>query len=81
MKKIKLFDPIIGKPEENAVKKVLQSHYWSSGSGGGKVFEFENKFNIKYKLNERTSIYNIGEFYSLQGQKFYKAKIGLEYKL
>tara|TARA_Y100000114_G_scaffold93075_1_gene86486 strand:- start:846 stop:1382 length:537 start_codon:yes stop_codon:yes gene_type:complete len=51
------------------------------GSLDGNLFEFENKFNIKYKLNERTSIYNIGEFYSLQGQKFYKAKIGLEYKL
>ena len=51
------------------------------GSLDGNLFEFENKFNIKYKLNESTSIYNIGEFYSLQGQKFYKAKIGLEYKL
>ena len=51
------------------------------GSLDCNLFEFENKFNIKYKLNERTSIYNIGEFYSLQGQKFYKAKIGLEYKL
>jgi len=44
MKKIKLFDPKIGKTEEIALKKVLQSHYWSSGSGGGKVYEFENKF-------------------------------------
>jgi hypothetical protein len=51
------------------------------GSLDGNLFEFENKFNFKYKLNSRTSIYNIGEFYSLQGQKFYKAKIGLEYKL
>jgi len=51
------------------------------GSLDGNLFEFENKFNFKYKLNERTSLYNIGEFYSLQGQKFYKAKIGLEYKL
>ena len=44
------------------------------GSLDGNLFEFENKFNIKYKLNERTSIYNIGEFYSLQGQKFYRGK-------
>ena len=51
------------------------------GSLDGNLFEFENKFNFKYKLNARTSLYNIGEFYSLQGQKFYKAKIGLEYKL
>ena len=51
------------------------------GSLDGNLFEFENKFNFKYKLNARTSIYYIGEFYSLQGQKFYKAKIGLEYKL
>jgi len=72
MKKIKLFDPIIGKTEETAIKKVLQSHYWSSGSGGGKVYEFENKFkkyinsNAAVALNSGTaalhlalSLYNI----------------------
>ena len=42
MKKIKLFDPIVGKPEEDAIRKVLRSHYWSVGSGGGAVYEFEN---------------------------------------
>jgi len=51
------------------------------GSLDENLFEFENKFNFKYKLSERTSLYNIGEFYSLKGKKFYKAKIGLEYKL
>ena len=51
------------------------------GSLDENLFEFENKFNFKYKLTERTSLYNIGEFYSLQGQKFYKAKVGLEFKL
>jgi hypothetical protein len=47
----------------------------------GNMFEFEDKFNIKYKFSEKVSLYNMGEIYSLQGQKFYKAKIGLEFKL
>ena len=47
----------------------------------GNMFEFEDKFNIKYKFSEKVSIYNMGEIYSLKGQKFYKAKIGLEFKL
>jgi hypothetical protein len=36
----------------------------------GNMFEFENKFNIDYKISEKVSIYNIGEIYSLKGQKF-----------
>ncbi len=43
-KKIKLFDPAVGKEEEIAIKKTLQSHFWASGAGTGKVLEFEKKF-------------------------------------
>ena len=45
MKKIKLFDPNVGTEEENAIRKVLHSHFWTSGEGTGKVLEFEKKFN------------------------------------
>ena len=45
MKKIKLFDPVIGKNEENVIKKILRSHNWASGAGGGSVYEFERKFS------------------------------------
>ena len=46
MKKIiKLFDPVIGKEEEIAVKKTLKSHFWASGLGIGNVEKFEKKFN------------------------------------
>ena len=45
MKKIKLFDPIVGKNEEKAVKKILHNHNWASGAGGGNVYEFEKKFS------------------------------------
>jgi perosamine synthetase len=44
-KQIKLFDPIIGKEEEETIKKVLKSNFWASGAGTGKVLEFEDKFN------------------------------------
>ena len=45
MKKIiKLFDPIFGKEEETALIKTLRSHFWASGSGTGRVKEFEEKF-------------------------------------
>jgi len=42
--KIKLFDPHIGKEEEIAIKKVLKSKFWASGSGGRNVSEFETEF-------------------------------------
>ena len=43
--KIKLFDPVIGKNEENAIIKILHSHNWASGAGGGSVYQFEKKFS------------------------------------
>jgi len=42
--KIKLFDPIFGKNEEEAILKVLKSRFWASGSGSGNVKIFENNF-------------------------------------
>lgn len=44
-KKIKLFDPVVGKQEELIIQKVLKNHFWASGAGIGKVLEFEDKFN------------------------------------
>ena len=43
-KKIKLFDPAIGKEEEKSIIRTLKSRSWASGSGEGHVQEFENKF-------------------------------------
>ena len=54
MKKIKLFDPLIGKNEEKAVLKVLKSKFWASGSGVNKVQEFENK--LKKYLNSNSCV-------------------------
>jgi dTDP-4-amino-4,6-dideoxygalactose transaminase len=42
--KIKLFDPVFGKKEEQAILKVLQSRFWASGSGSGNVKIFETNF-------------------------------------
>lgn len=47
----------------------------------GEILEQETVFDIKYKLTENISIYSHGQFNKLQGQQFYKAKIGLEFKL
>ena len=45
MKKIKLFDPVIGISEEREVIKILRSGFWASGSGRGKVQKLEKKFS------------------------------------
>ncbi len=44
MKKIKLFDPHIGQNEEKAITNTLYSKFWASGTGTGKVLEFEERF-------------------------------------
>lgn len=58
-KRIKLFDPHKGKKEESSIRKVLKSGFWSSGSGIGKVLEFEKKFQ-KYLGNKSCVAVNSG---------------------
>jgi dTDP-4-amino-4,6-dideoxygalactose transaminase len=41
---VKLFDPVIDSKEELSLKKILQSHFWSSGLGHGNVSKFEKEF-------------------------------------
>ena len=57
--KIKLFDPQIGKEEENAVNKVLKSKYWASGAGSKNVVDFENEFK-KYVGSKECIAVNSG---------------------
>jgi len=54
VKKIKLFDPSIDYKENNAISKVLDSHFWASGSGQGNVLKFEELF--QKKINSKACI-------------------------
>jgi len=51
---IKLFEPDVGIEEIKSVENVLLSKLWASGTGTGKVLEFENKFR-KY-INSKNCI-------------------------
>jgi dTDP-4-amino-4,6-dideoxygalactose transaminase len=53
-RKIKLFDPSIGEEESKSLEHVLKSKMWASGTGQGKVLEFENKF--REYVNSKTCI-------------------------
>ena len=53
-RKIKLFDPSIGEEESKSLEHVLKSKLWASGTGQGKVLEFENKF--REYVNSKTCI-------------------------
>ena len=56
---IKLFDPVIGKEEEKAIVKVLQSNFWASGAGTGNVMKFEDEFK-KYTGSKKCVAVNNG---------------------
>jgi dTDP-4-amino-4,6-dideoxygalactose transaminase len=65
MAKIKLFDPYTDEAEKLAITRVLDSHFWASGSGTGEVQKFERKFS-KYigskdgvALNSGTAALNL----------------------
>ena len=59
MEKIKLFDPVTDKSEKNAIKRILDSHFWASGAGGGDVQKFEEKFG-KYTNSKSCVAVNSG---------------------
>lgn len=59
MKKIKLFDPVVGMEEERAVKNTLQSHFWAAGAGTGNVARFEIMFK-KYVGSDECIALNSG---------------------
>ena len=58
-REIKLFEPSTGKDEEDAIKRVLKSKFWASGTGVGKVLEFEKKFR-KYVNSKNCIAVNSG---------------------
>ena len=59
MKRIKLFDPSTNEYEKNAIKRILDSHFWASGGGGGEVQKFEEKFS-KYTNSKSCVAVNSG---------------------
>jgi len=59
VKKIKLFDPSVDHNEENAITKVLHSHFWASGNGEGNVLKFEELFK-KYTNSKACIAVNSG---------------------
>ena len=63
------------------VEATFDGYFPPSQEDGRDTFEFEDKFKISWKVTERLRLYNLGEISKLQGQEFYKAKIGFEYSL
>ena len=63
------------------VEATFDGYFPPSEEDGRDTFEFEDKFKVSWKITERLRLYNLGEISKLQGQEFYKAKIGFEYSL
>ena len=53
VRKIKLFDPVVGIQEKKAILQILNSGFWASGAGSGTVLRFENEFKKYLKLNSK----------------------------
>ena len=44
-------------------------------------YEYENKFKVSWKINDRVRLYKLGQVSKLKGNNFYKAKFGVELSL
>ena len=63
------------------VEVTFDGYFPPSQEDGRDTFDFEDKFKVSWKITEKLRLYNLGEISKLQGQEFYKAKIGFEYSL
>jgi len=59
----------------------FDGYFPPSQEDGRDTFEYEDKFKVSYKLTEKIRLYNVGEISKLQGNEFYKAKVGVEISL
>ena len=57
----------------------FDGYFPPSDEDGRDTFEYEDKFKISYQITKKFRVYNLGEISKLQGNEFYKAKIGFEY--
>ena len=57
----------------------FDGYFPPSEEDGRDTFEYEDKFKVSYQITKKFRIYNLGEISKLQGNEFYKAKIGFEY--
>ena len=48
-------------------------------NGDNTTFEYEDKFKVSWKVNDKIRIYNLGEVSQIKGESNYQAKIGMEY--
>ncbi len=63
------------------VEVSFDGYFPPDESGENSTFEFENKFKVSWKLTDKIRLYNIGEVARLQGNDYYKAKVGIEVSL
>ena len=61
------------------VEAVFDGYFPPSEEDGRDTFEYEDKFKVSYQITKKFRVYNLGEISKLQGNEFYKAKIGFEY--
>ena len=57
----------------------FDGYFPPSQEDGRDTFEYEDKFKVSYQITKKFRVYNLGEISKLQGNEFYKAKIGFEY--
>ena len=57
----------------------FDGYFPPSEEDGRDTFEYEDKFKVSYQITKKFRVYNLGEISKLQGNEFYKAKIGFEY--
>ena len=61
------------------VEVTFDGYFPPDENGNNSTFEYEDKFKVSWKVNDKIRIYNLGEVSQIKGESNYQAKIGMEY--
>jgi hypothetical protein len=64
--------------EKVDVEFTTDVYFPPDDNGENTTLEFEDKFKVSWNLTDKIKLYNLGEVSKLQGNSFYKGKIGIE---
>ena len=59
----------------------FDGYFLKKDDSGNSRFDMEDYVQLNWLLTEKLSLYNLFDYHNIKNKKFYKFRIGIEYKL
>ena len=64
-----------------SMETKFDGYFLQKDDSGNSRFDMEDYVQLNWLLTEKLSLYNLFDYHNIKNKKFYKFKIGIEYKL